>query len=81
MKWLLLFIDIYLYFHLLYISKLININIEKLLLPYIKRNESIYIYCKGGLGNRLLSFNGIMLMSIIRRRKPISMRINLSVKF
>lgn len=36
----------------------------------INNGENIYLKCRGGLGNRLLSFNGILLIGLIRRKYP-----------
>lgn len=57
-----------------------SLPLDENILPMFNQNNSIYINSKGGLGNRLLSFNGIILISIIRKKNPISILVNFSVE-
>lgn len=70
---LLLFIIFIITYYLIifsYIYKQNEIDITILLRNRTRNNLSVYVSCSGGLGNRLMSFYGIFLISIIRKRKP-----------
>lgn len=39
---------------------------------YSKTNKSVYVNIRAGLGNRLMSFAGVIILSIYFKAKPIS---------
>lgn len=60
----LIFIFIYKYFT--------NINTKRLIEMYKRSYSSVNVIIQAGLGNRLMSFAGIIILSIYYELKPIS---------
>lgn len=68
------FLFIYIIFIVIYLLKNNYIDASKLIKMYMKSKTEVYVVAAGGLGNRLLSFIGIILISVYFKSKPFRMK-------
>lgn len=70
-------IIVFIILHLIFLHKyLINLTVKNLIEMYKKATCSVNIIIREGLGNRLMSFAGIIMLSIYYEYKPFCIIIN-----